>query len=312
MSFLDIVLQTPLLQNALIAGALTGVCCACLSPLVVLKRMAFVGDGIAHASFGGMGLALFVLRGSGFYSVEIQLLTLAFTLALGASIAYVTRRPDGVEKLGEDSVIGIAFSVSMALGALLIKLRYNQSPQTIPSADNFLFGSMMNIGWADVALLGSALLAVLFLLIVMHKELLYYAYDARLAEISGVRAGMIHYVFIMLLVLTVTVSARVVGIVLVSSSLIIPGAVSLRLCTRLAPAMAFAALIGFLSFELGVYASFTLDIHTGSAIVLIQFVFLLIAPLLKRAGASNIRPVDHSNNPINQHAHEHQREQPHK
>src|SRR5437773_3362747 len=106
-----------------------------------------------------------------------------------------------------------------------------------------------------------------------------------MAEISGMRTGLIHYLFIMLLVLTVTISARVVGIVLVSASMIIPGAVALRLCTRLGPAMAFAALLGFLSFELGIYASLTLNIHTGSAIVLIQFVFLLLAPLLKRADA---------------------------
>ncbi len=226
MSFLTLVFQTPLLQNALIAGGLTGVCCACLSPLVVLKRMAFVGDGIAHASYGGMGLALFLMSGSGFYSLEVQLATLVFALVLGAMIGFVTRRPGGVDKLGEDSVIGIAFSVCMAMGALLIKLRHNRTPQMIPSIDVFLFGSLLNIGWVDLALLSAALIAVLFMLIALNKELLFYAFDARLAEISGVRAGAIHYLFIMLLVLTVTVSARVVGIVLVSATLIVPGAVA--------------------------------------------------------------------------------------
>ncbi|HLX63448.1 MAG TPA: metal ABC transporter permease [Planctomycetota bacterium] len=281
MTFIETVLSTPLYQKALVAGGLTGICCACLSPLVVLKRMAFVGDGIAHASYGGMGLALFMLSGSGYYSLEVQFVTIAYALAIGAVLGYVTRRPDGAEKLGEDSFIGIAFSVSMALGALLIKLRYNRSPQVIPSIDNFLFGSLLNIGAADVIMISAALLAVLLLLVLMNKELLFYAFDARLAEISGVRSGLIHYVFIMLLVLTVTVSSRVVGIVLVSSSLIVPGAVALKVCKRLAPAMAFAALIGFLSFELGAYASFALNVPPGSAIVLIQFVFLLLVPLFK-------------------------------
>ncbi len=283
MSFLELVLQTPLLQNALIAGALTGVCCACLSPFVVLKRMAFVGDGIAHASYGGMGLALFLMSSAGFYSLEVQLATLAFSLVLGASIGYVTRRPEGLEKMGEDSVIGIAFSVCMALGALLIKLRQNRAAKTIPSIDDFLFGSMMNIGWTDIALLAIVLALVMFMLIALNKELLFYAFDARLAEISGVRTGAIHYLFIMLLVMTVTVSARVVGIVLVSASLIVPGAVALRVCKRLAPAMAFAALIGFVSFELGVYASWVFNVPPGSAIVLIQFLFLILAPLFKAA-----------------------------
>ncbi len=285
MSFLELILTTPLIRNAMIAGALTGVCCACLSPLVVLKRMAFVGDGIAHASYGGMGLALFLMSSAGFYSIEVQLATLAFSLVLGALIGYVTRRPDGLEKLGEDSVIGIAFSVCMALGALLIKLRQARAPQSIPSIDVFLFGSMLNIGWTDIVLLTLALGAVMFMLFALNKELLFYAFDARLAEISGVRAGAIHYIFIMLLVLTVTVSARVVGIVLVSATLIIPGAVGLRVCKRLAPAMAIAALIGFVSFELGVYASYALNVPPGSAIVLIQFAFLPLAPLLKKRDA---------------------------
>lgn len=286
MSFLDLVLHTPLIQNALIAGALTGICCACLSPLVVLKRMAFIGDGIAHASYGGMGLALFLMSTAGFYDLKVQLATLAFSIVLGALIGHMTRRPEGLEKLGEDSVIGIAFSVCMALGALLIKLRHNRAPQTIPSVDVFLFGSMLNIGWTDIALLIAVLAAVLFLITAFNKELLFYAFDARLAEISGVHAGPIHYAFIMLLVLTVTVSARVVGIVLVSATLILPGAVALRICSRLGPAMAFAALLGLVSFELGVYASYALNVPPGSAIVLIQFVFLLMAPLLKSREAA--------------------------
>ena len=286
MSFLDLVLHTPLIQNALIAGALTGISCACLSPLVVLKRMAFIGDGIAHASYGGMGLALFLMSTAGFYDLEVQLATLAFSIVLGALIGHMTRRPEGLEKLGEDSVIGIAFSVCMALGALLIKLRHNRTPQTIPSVDVFLFGSMLNIGWTDIALLIAVLAAVLFLIIAFNKELLFYAFDARLAEMSGVHAGPIHYAFIMLLVLTVTVSSRVVGIVLVSATLILPGAVALRVCSRLGPAMAFAALLGFVSFELGVYASYALNVPPGSAIVLIQFVFLLMAPLLKTREAT--------------------------
>ena len=87
MTFFELVLHNAFFQKAVLAGALTGVCCACLSPLVVLKRMAFVGDGIAHASYGGMGIALFLMSDAGFYSLEVQLsATLAFSLVLGALI----------------------------------------------------------------------------------------------------------------------------------------------------------------------------------------------------------------------------------
>src|SRR5437762_12952590 len=106
--FIDALLNTPLLRNALIAGGLSGVCCACLSPLVVLRRMAFIGDGMAHAAFGGIGLSLLIFSQSRYDDPRIQLGTLAFSLLLGAAIGAASRRSD-VSKIAEDSVIGIAF-----------------------------------------------------------------------------------------------------------------------------------------------------------------------------------------------------------
>ena len=276
LSFLEAVIATPLLQYALLAGGLAGICCACLSPLVVLKRMAFIGDGMAHASFGGMGLAIFLINGARFDSLSVQLATLAFSLLLGALIGRVTRRAGTDEKLGEDSAIGIAFSASMALGALLIALKQQRSPQYVPNKDTFLFGNVLSIGRLDVALLSVVLAAVLALLVFLNKELIFYAFDAKLAEISGVRAGLLHYLFMMLLVLTVAATSRVVGIVLVSASLVIPGVIALRLCRRLTPAMLVAALIGFFSFETGLYASYVLNVPPGSTIVMVQFALLLV------------------------------------
>lgn len=283
MSFINAVLETPVLQRALIAGGLAGVCCACLSPLVVLKRMAFIGDGMAHASFGGMGLAIFLIDGARYDSLSVQLATLAFSLALGALLGRVTRRAKADEKLGEDSAIGIAFSASMALGALLIALKQRRLPQYVPNMDTFLFGNLLSIGILDVMLLSVVLAAVLGLVIFLNKELVFYAFDAKLAEISGVRAGLLHYLFMMLLVLTVAATSRVVGIVLVSASLVIPGVIALKLCKRLTPAMIVSALIGFLSFETGLYVSYELNVPPGSAIVLIQFGLLLAAPALEKS-----------------------------
>lgn len=281
MNFFEAVSNTPLLQYALLAGAMAGICCACLSPLVVLKRMAFIGDGMAHASFGGLGLALFFLSGARFDSLSVQAAALAFSLALGVLIGYVTRRKKSTESLGEDSAIGIAFSASMALGALLIALKQQREPQYVPAMDTFLFGNLLSIGRADVLLLGAVLAAVLSLLIFLNKELVFYSFDSELAELSGIHARLMHYLFTILLVLTVATSARVVGIVLVSASLIIPGVVALKLCRRLTSALIVAGAIGFFSFEFGLFASYQLNVPPGSAIVLVQFALLLLTPLLK-------------------------------
>jgi len=273
--FLTALQSTPLLQRALAAGALAGVCCAALSPLVVLRRMAFVGDGLAHASFGGIGLALFILTDAHFDDAAVQGLTLAFCVAVGLIVARVSRRGSG-EALAEDSAIGIAFSVSMAMGALLIALRQRSNPQYVPPIDTYLFGSLLNIGPSDLMLLVALAGAVAATLILFRKEIQFYAFDAEIAEIAGLRVGMIHYLFMVLLVLIVAVSARVVGIVLVSASLILPGVAALRVCKRLQPALVVSAILGVVTFEIGLYLSYVWNVHPGSAIVLVQFAALCV------------------------------------
>jgi zinc transport system permease protein len=275
-NFIQDVLGVPLLVRALQAGALAGLCCAALSPLVVLRRMAFVGDGMAHAAFGGIGLALFLFADSSYDDLGVQAITLAFCLVLAIGIGKASRRAEN-KHLSEDSAIGIAFSVSMALGALFLKLRNANNPQYVTSMDTFLFGSLLNISPRDVWVLLGLASAVVVLLFMFQKELLFYAFDARLAEVSGLNVSALHYAFLLILVLTVVVSSRVVGIVLVSASLILPGVTALKLCRRLLPALALSSILGIFSFAMGMYLSYRGDVYPGSAIVLTQFALLLLA-----------------------------------
>jgi manganese/iron transport system permease protein len=221
-------------------------------------------------------VALFVLVGSQYQDVGVQVLTLAFCLAVAAGIAVTSRQAEGAG-IAEDSAIGVAFSESMALGALFIALRNRREPQYTTSMDTFLFGSVANIGPSDVWTLAAVALLVLAVLILFQKEMLFYTFDPRLAEASGINTAVFHYLFLLLLVLTVVLSSRVVGIVLVSASLVLPGLTGLRCCTRLVDAMVVAALTGVASFELGLYASYEQQVPPGAAIVLVQFVLLLLA-----------------------------------
>jgi zinc transport system permease protein len=275
-SFISVLLDTPLLQRAALAGAMAGLCCALLSPLVVLRRMAFIGDGMAHAAFGGMGLALFLLANSGYDDLSVRLLTLLFCLAVGGAIGLASRQ-NSSKQLSADSAIGIAFSASLALGAMLLALRQKINPQYVPSLDRYLFGSLLNISAADIWLLAALTVTIGALLFLFYKEIFFYAFDAKLAEVSGMHASVVHYLFLLFLALTVVVSARVAGIILISASLILPGVIALKLCARLIQATLLSALIGVASFEAGLFLSYQYDfMQPGSAIVLTQFALLLV------------------------------------
>ncbi|MCW8132613.1 MAG: metal ABC transporter permease [Planctomycetota bacterium] len=276
LSYLQAIVATPPLQRAVGAGALVGLTCACLSPFVVLRRMAFVGDGMAHAAFGGLGLGLFLISGSRSDDVAVQAITIGFCLLLALSVGLVSRR-GGHHRISEDSAIGIAFSVAMALGALLITLRQRQEAQYAPNWEGYLFGSLITIGGGQVWLTLGLAAAVLAILAALHKELMYYTYDENLAEVSGLPVSFLHYLFLLLLVLTVVVSARLVGIVLVSASLVLPGLIALALCSSLGMAVAAAGLVGVLSYEAGLYASYVWNVPPGSMVILVQFALFLAA-----------------------------------
>ena len=282
-----------LLQRSAIAGACAGLSCACLSPFVVLRRMSFVGDGMAHAAFGGLGVGLFLLAGSRTEDSGVQVIVLGFCLLVGLAVAWSTRRGEvagsagaagerGGGALAEDSAIGMAFSVAMALGAWLITLRQRSDPQYTPSWEAYLFGSIATVGAGQVWLTVALAAVVLLALIVFYKEWELYTYDETLAEVSGLPASFLHYFFILLLVITVVATARVVGVVLVSASLILPGVAALSISRHLSRAVLLSALIGFLSFQGGLYVSYTWNVPPGSAVVLIQFAVTVFAMILGR------------------------------
>jgi ABC-type Mn2+/Zn2+ transport system permease subunit len=287
-SFWQAVWQTELLQRAVLAGALVGLACAALSPYVVLRRMAFVGDGMAHAAFGGLGVGLFLFAGSQSDDVRVQAVVIVFCLLLAVAVGHATRGAglSGPRTLAEDSAIGIAFAVAMALGALLIVLRMRREPQYMPSWEAYLFGSLTTIGQGQVWLTLALAAAVLAALVIFHKEFAFYTYDETLAEVSGLPVAFLHYLFLILLVLTVVVAARIVGIVLVSASLVLPGVFALALCRSLGKTLCLAGAAGVASYEVGLYLSYLWNIPPGSGIILVQFALVVAALTIRRVRAA--------------------------
>jgi manganese/iron transport system permease protein len=273
-----VIASTSDLLPPFVTAASMAVACAALSVVVVLKRWAFIGEGIAHSGFGGAGsvwlLALVFpsLGGPGREFVP-YIGVIVFCLLTAIGIGFFTRSGN----INSDAAIGIFLVASLAWG-ILAQFVYRHVRGVDPVGwDTFLFGQM-NVS-AQFALAAVALCAAVVMIVAMlSREIVAYCFDPITAEASGVRVGFIHYLLMILVSMTIVVGVRLAGNVLVTALLVLPGATALALCKKLRSvliASLVVALVGTLG-GLAVHFHWTF-LPTGPAIVLLLFAQFMIA-----------------------------------
>lgn len=240
------------MQTGLAAAAMVGVTCAALGAYVVLRRMAFIGDALAHTVLPGLVVAYL-----GGWSLFGGAIVAGLLTALG--IGWVSRR--GVVR--EDTAIGVLFTAMFALGILLMN-RVN----SFRDLSHILFGNILGVRPGDLWLIGGIALGVLLTLWLLHKELELTSYDPTYAEVIGMNADRLRFVLLILLALTVVTCIQVVGVILTSALLVTPAAAAALLTNRLPRMMLLAAGIALVSALVGLYASYYADVASGAAIVL--------------------------------------------
>jgi ABC-type Mn2+/Zn2+ transport system permease subunit len=271
------ILQYAFMQRALVAGALIGAVCAVIGVYVVLRGMSFIGAGIAHASFGGVALGYLL-------GVNPVLTAVGFCLAVAWGIGFVARRG----QVREDAAIGIFFAASMAFGVLLIGLMHGYNVDLF----GYLFGSILAVTMQDLWLTLGLGLAVLAVVGLFFKELLFVTFDQEMAEVAGVPATKLYFLLLGLVALTVVLSIKVVGIVLVSALIVTPAAAAYQLTEDFRRMMALAALIGAASAVGGLMLSYWLDTASGATIVLLAtLVFFAAAAASPRRRRRAIAPA---------------------
>jgi ABC-type Mn2+/Zn2+ transport system permease subunit len=263
------------MQRALLAGALIGAVCAIIGVYVVLKGLSFIGAGIAHASFGGVALG-FVL------GVNPLISAIAFCLAIAWSIGLVARKI----QVKEDTAIGIFFASTMALGILFIGLMRGYNVDLF----GYLFGNILAVSEQDVWITLGLGVGVLVAVGLFFKELMFVTFDAEMAEVTGIPAGRVYFLLISLIALTIVLSIKVVGIVLVSALIVTPAAAAYQLTEDFRRMMALAVIIGVGSAVGGLLLSYPLNTASGSTIVLLVtlvfFAAALVSPRRRRASGS--------------------------
>jgi zinc transport system permease protein len=252
-------------QRALVGGVLIAILCSMISFFVVVRRLAFVGMGISHAAFGGVAIGLVIginpILAAGFFCVLVA-----------TGIGWFSRKG----YLHEDTVIGILFATAMAFGVLLVSIAdvYNLDLMS------YLFGSILAMNWADIIVLVVLSALVTSFLILFFKELLFFSFDEETATASGLPIRLVYYGLLIAIALTVVVSIKLVGIILVSALLVIPGATGVQLSKNYRGVLVISLLTGVVSVVLGLYLSFWYNIPSGATIVLMLFAIFLMAMAL--------------------------------
>ena len=245
--------QYQFFSNGIIVATIAGALCGLLGVFVVLRGMSYIGHGLSHAVFGGaaasavMGINFFV--GAGIWGV--------FS---GVLIGRIARR----KLIGADAAIGVVTTASFALGLALLN-RYGQAKKSIEAV---LFGSVLGVQTIDIVAVSVVAIATVVLVVMFYRALLFATFDPEVAEVSGVRVQWVEAMLMVMLSLTILVTMRVIGTLLISALLVIPASIARMLTNSFARMLWISPIIGGVSAGFGMYLSYFLDTSASATIIL--------------------------------------------
>ncbi|MEX0836239.1 MAG: metal ABC transporter permease [Nitriliruptor sp.] len=272
MSLLTEPLAYAFFTRALLAALLVGATCGALSTFVVLRRMSYIGHGLAHSVLGGVAVG--AALGYGIYPGAV-----VATLVSALLIDRVARR----RGLHADAAIGVVTTAMFAIGIVAVSVTRTPGVNT----EAILFGNVLGVTATDLWLAVGAAVVLAAVLFTAYKPLLAVTFDPDAAATSGVRANVIEVAITLLTAGVVIASVRVLGVLLVAAAVVIPASLA-RLVTDSFPVMLITStLVGLASGAIGLYASFHLDVPSGASIVLAAsalFAVTLVATALQGRG----------------------------
>ena len=258
-------LQYGFMQRSLIIAILVGSICAVVGSYLMVQRLALLGDAISHSVLPGLAIAFFL-------GVNIFVGAFIAGILSAMAIAWIrTRSP-----IKEDAAMGIVFSAFFALGITLITVIQKDNKIDL---NHFLFGNILGVTTSEVR--DTAIIAAIVMLVVvlLYKELLFYTFDPAGAQAAGLPVNLLNFGLMVLIALTVVASMKSVGVILVLSLLITPGATAYLLVSRLHLVMILGAGIGVISSIAGMYLSYFYNVPSGPAIVLVTSGLFVLALL---------------------------------
>jgi manganese/iron transport system permease protein len=248
-------LQYGFMQRSLVIAIIVGLLCAVVGSYLMVQRLALLGDAISHSVLPGLAIA---------FMVGANIFVGAFIAGVSSTIVIAwirTRSP-----IKEDAAMGIVFSAFFALGITLITLIQKDNKIDL---NHFLFGNILGVTAPEVRDTAIIAALVLFVVFLLYKELLFYTFDPLGAQAAGLPVNQLNFGLMLLIALTIVASMKAVGVILVLSLLITPGATAYLLVKRLHEVMILGAVIGIISSISGMYLSYFFNLPSGPAIVLV-------------------------------------------
>ena len=255
------------MRNALLAGLLVSVACGIVGSLVVVNRLSSLSGGIAHAAYGGLGLAVF-------FKWPLLAGAMLFSLAASWVMGYVTSE----KKERADTTVGVVWAIGMAFGILMIDLTKGYYVDIM----SYLFGSILAVPGQSIFFMAGLDAAILVIVALLYKELVALSYDEEFALISGVPVRALYYLVLVLIALCVVVLIRVVGLILVIALFTIPASIAELFTRKLSRIMVISCLLGMVFTISGLFLSYYFDLTSGATIILVAGICYFAAVLIAR------------------------------
>lgn len=252
--FISTMLGYGFMRNAFLAGIMVSIVCGVIGTLVVLNKIVFLSGGIAHAAYGGVGLAFYL-------GIDPVIGAISFSLISSLIMGLVQRKT----RQRADTLIGVLWAVGMALGVIFINL----SPGYKPDLMSYLFGSILAVSKLDIWLMFGVAILVLILVTLFYKWFLAISFDETFARIRNLPVDLIYMLMITLIGLTVVVAMRVVGLIMIIALLTIPPAIANLFSKSMWKIMLIAAFLSILFTTTGLILSYTLNLTSGATIILL-------------------------------------------
>lgn len=260
-------LSEPFMQRALIAGVFVSMLLAVLGVFVLIKRMTFFGDGVAHASLAGIAIGLLA-------GVEPLLIAILFAVGIALAMYFLEKR----SALSTDVVIGIFFTTSLALGVLLLSWQSSYQPDLI----SFLFGNILAITQGDAAMIVIVATALLIIITFFARKLSLLVIDEEQAKLQGIKTQALMIFLYIALAVAIVLAVKLVGVILASALLIIPVAGAKMWAKSFTGFRGISVILALVMVVIGLLLSYVLDLPSGAVIVIVGFIIFLFSLILGR------------------------------